>query len=92
MLAARARGRAAGAADGAPVGDDRRPRDMLGRAVAQARGSADYSGAGRVGIDETSRSRGHTYISTMLGPDGRRCARRGRRRRLGTAPRTCDRT
>ena len=48
-LAARARGRAAGAADGAPVGGDRGPRDMLGRAVAQARGSADHPGAGRVG-------------------------------------------
>ena len=49
VLAARVRSRAAGAADGAPVGGDRGPRDMLGRAVAQARGSADYSGAGRVG-------------------------------------------
>ena len=43
------RGRAAETADGALGEDDRRPRDMLGRAVAQARGSADYSGAGRAG-------------------------------------------
>ena len=91
-LAARVRGRAAGAADGAPVGDDHRPRDMLGRAVAQARGSADHPGAGRVGTGETSRSKGHTYISTMLDLDGRRCARRGRRKRQGTAPRMCGRT
>ena len=76
----------------APVGDDRRPRDMLGRAVAQARGSADYSDAGRVGTGETSRSKGHTYTPAMPGPGSRRCARRGRRRRLGTAPRTCGRT
>ena len=92
VLAACMRGSTAEAADGAPVGDDRRPKDMLGRAVAQARGSADYSGAGRVGTGETSRSRGHTYIPAMLGPDGRRCARRGRRQRLGTAPRMCGRT
>ena len=92
VLAARVRGRAAGAVDGAPVGDDRRLWDMLGRAVAQARGSADYSDVRRVGIDETSRAKGHTYISTMPGPDGRRCARRGGRQRQGTAPRTRDRT
>ena len=92
VLAARVRGQAAEAADGAPVGDDHRPRDMLGRAVAQARGSADYSDVRRVGIDETSRSKGHTYISTMLDLDGRRCARRGRRKRQGTAPRTRGRT
>ena len=85
-------GSTAGAADGAPVGDDHGPRDMLGRAVAQARGSADHSDAGRVGTGETSRAKGHTYIPAMPGPDGRRCARRGRRQRLGSAPRTCGRT
>ncbi len=89
VLAARVRGRAAGAADGAPVGDDHRLWDMLGRAVAQARGSADYSDVRRVGIDETSRAKGHTYISTMLDLDGRRCARRGRRKRLGSVGRMC---
>ena len=92
VLAARARGRAAEAVAEAPVGDDHGPRDMLGRAVAQARGSADHSDAGRVGTGETSRAKGHTYISTMPGPDGRRCARRGGRQRQGTAPRTRDRT
>ena len=92
VLAARVRGRAAGAADGALGEDDRGPRDMLGRAVAQARGSADHSDAGRVGTGETSRAKGHTYIPAMPGPDGRRCARRGRRQRLGSAPRMCGRT
>ena len=72
-LAARVRGPTVKAEDGAPVEDDRRPRDMLGRAVAQARGSADYSDVRRVGTGETSRSKGHTYISTMLDLDGRRC-------------------
>ena len=90
VLAARVRGRAAGAADGAPVGDDRRPRDMLGRAVAQARGSADYSGVRRVGIDETSRSRGHTYISTMLDLDGRRCVAVTDGNDRGSVGRMCD--
>ena len=92
VLAACMRGSTVKAVAEALGEDDRRPRDMLGRAVAQARGSADYSDVRRVGIDETSRSRGHTYISTMLDPDGRRCARRGRRQRLGSAPRTCGRT
>ena len=92
VLAARVRGRAAEAVAEALGEDDRRPRDMLGRAVAQARGSADHPDAGRVGTGETSRAKGHTYISTMPGLDGRRRARRGRRQRLGTAPRMCDQT
>ena len=92
VLAARVRGSTVKAVAEAPVGDDRGPRDMLGRAVAQARGSADYSGVRRVGTGETSRPGGHTHIPAMPGPDGRRCARRGGRQRLGTAPRTRDRT
>ena len=48
-LAARVRGSTVKAVAEAPVGDDRRPRDMLGRAVAQARGPADHPGAGRAG-------------------------------------------
>lgn len=91
-LAARARGRAAGAADGAPVGGDRGPRDMLGRAVAQARGSADHPGAGRAGHRRDQPPGGHAHTPAMPGPGGGRCARRGRRRRLGTAPRMCGRT
>ena len=90
VLAARVRGRAAGAADGALGEDDRGPRDMLGRAVAQARGSADYSGVRRVGIDETSRSRGHTYISTMLDLDGRRCVAVTDGNDRGSVGRMCD--
>ena len=91
-LAARARGRAAGAADGAPGGGDRGPRDMLGRAVAQARGPAGHPGAGRAGHSRDQPPGGHTHTPAMPGPGGGRCARRGRRRRLGTAPRTCGRT
>jgi transposase len=53
--------------------DDRRLWDMLRRAVGQAREAADYSGVRRVGVDETSKAKGHTYISTMLDLDGRRC-------------------
>ena len=73
VLAACMRGSTVKAVAEALGEDDRRLWDMLGRAVAQARGSADYSDVRRVGIDETSRSKGHTYISTMPGLDGRRC-------------------
>ena len=52
---------------------DARVWAMLGRAVSQARDAADYSGVRRVGIDETSRAKGQTYVSTMLDLDGRRC-------------------
>ena len=92
VLAARVRGRAAEAVAEALGEDDRRLWDMLGRAVAQARGSADHPDAGRVGTGETSRPGGHTHTPAMPGPGGRRCARRGRRRRQGTAPRMCGRT
>ena len=92
VLAARVRGSTVKAADGALVGDDRRLWDMLGRAVAQARGSADHPGAGRVGIDETSRSRGHTYISTMLDLDGRRCVAVTDGNDRGSVGRMCGRT
>ena len=52
--------------------DDRRLWGMVNRAVDEARGRADYSRVRRVGIDETSRAKGHTYVSTMLDLDGRR--------------------
>ena len=90
VLAACMRGSTVKAVAEALGEDDRRPRDMLGRAVAQARGSADYSGAGRVGIDETSRSRGHTYISTMLDLDGRRCVAVTDGNDRGSVGRMCD--
>ena len=70
--------------------DDRRLWDMLGRAVAQARGSADYSDVRRVGIDETSRAKGHTYISTMLDLDGRRCVAVTDGNDRGSVGRMCD--
>ena len=73
VLAACMRGSTVKAVAEALGEDDHRLWDMLGRAVAQARGSADYSDVRRVGTGETSRSKGHTYISTMPGLDGRRC-------------------
>ena len=90
VLAACMRGSTVKAVAEAPVGDDRRLWDMLGRAVAQARGSADYSDVRRVGTGETSRAKGHTYIPAMPGLDGRRCARRDRRQRLGSVGCMCD--
>ena len=92
VLAACMRGSTVKAVAEALGEDDRRLWDMLGRAVAQARGSADHPDAGRVGTGETSRPGGHTHTPAMPGPGGRRCARRGRRRRQGTAPRMCGRT
>ena len=77
---------------GRPSGGGCGPRDMLGRAVAQARGSADHPGVGRAGHRRDQPPGGHTHTPAMPGPGGGRCARRGRRRRLGTAPRTCGRT
>ena len=90
VLAACMRGSTVKAVAEALGEDDRRPRDMLGRAVAQARGSADYSGAGRVGIDETSRAKGHTYISTMPGLDGRRRVAVTDGNDRGSVGRMCD--
>ena len=92
VLAARVRGSTVKAVAEALGEDDHRLWDMLGRAVAQARGSADHPDVRRVGTGETSRSKGHTYISTMPDLDGRRCARRGGRQRQGAAPRMRDRT
>ena len=69
---------------------DRRLWDMLGRAVSQARDRADYSGVRRVGIDETSRAKGQTYISTMLDLDGRRCVAVTGGSDKGAVGRMCD--
>ena len=69
---------------------DRRLWDMLNRAVDQARDGADYSAVTRVGIDETSRARGHTYISTMLDLDGRRCVAVTDGNDKGAVGRMCD--
>ena len=90
VLAACMRGSTVKAVAEAPVEDDRRLWDMLGRAVAQARGSADYSGVRRVGTGETSRPGGHTYISTMLDLDGRRCVAVTDGNDRGSVGRMCD--
>ncbi len=70
--------------------DDRKIWDMLRRAVEQARSHADYSQVTRVGIDETSRAKGHTYISTMLDLDGRRCVAVTDGNDKGSVGRMCD--
>lgn len=51
---------------------DRRVWAMLGRAVSEAREAADCSGVRRVGIDDTARRRGQSYISAMVDLDGAR--------------------
>ena len=39
---------------------------VIGRAVEQARRDVDYSGVTKVGLDETSKARGQSYISVMM--------------------------
>ena len=90
VLAACMRGSTVKAVAEAVGEDDRRLWDMLTRAVAQAREGADYSGVTRVGIDETSRAKGHTYISTMLDLDGRRCVAVTDGNDAGAVGRMCD--
>jgi hypothetical protein len=63
---------------------------MLRRAVRETRGSADCSGATRVGTDDTARRRGQDYISTMAGLDGRRVVAVTGGRDRGTVARLCD--
>ena len=63
---------------------------MLGRAVAEARAGADYSGVTRVGIDDTARARGQRYISVMADVDGRRVVAVTEGRDRGAAGRLCD--
>jgi transposase len=45
---------------------------VINRAVAQARQGADYSGVTKVGLDETAKARGQSYISTMMDLGGAR--------------------
>ena len=52
--------------------DDARLWGLIRRAVDQALETADYSQVTRVGLDETSKARGQSYISTMMDLDGRR--------------------
>nr|WP_275052016.1 helix-turn-helix domain-containing protein [Collinsella tanakaei] len=63
---------------------------MLGRAVAEARAGADYSGVTRVGIDDTARARGQRYISVMADVDGRRVVAVTEGRDRGAPGRLCD--
>lgn len=63
---------------------------MLGRAVSEARGRADYSGVARVGIDDTARARGQRYISVMADVDGRRVVAVTEGRDRGAPGRLCD--
>lgn len=63
---------------------------MLGRAVSEAREAADYSGVARVGIDDTARARGQSYISVMADIDGRRVVAVTEGRDRGAPARLCD--
>ena len=45
---------------------------MLNRIVGEAHSRADFSGVTQVGVDETARRRGHSYISTFVDLDGGR--------------------
>ena len=45
---------------------------LLGKAVTEARDAADYSDVVRVGIDDTARRRGQSYISIMANLDCQR--------------------
>lgn len=83
VLAACMRGSTAEAVAEALGEDDRRPRDMLGRAVAQARGSADYSGAGRVGHRRDQPLEGPHLHTRHARPRRQEVRRRDRRKRQG---------
>lgn len=69
---------------------DARVWALLRRAVAEARGSADYSAVERVGIDGTARRRGQSYISTMVDLDARRVVAVTEGRDRGSVGRLCD--
>ena len=62
---------------------------MLGRAVAEARAAADYSGVTRVGVDDTSRARGQTYVSVMCDLDAGRVVAMTEGRDRGAPARLC---
>ena len=69
---------------------DARVWALLRRAVAEARGSADYSAVERVGIDDAARGRGQSYISTMVDLDARRVVAVTEGRDRGSVGRLCD--
>lgn len=62
---------------------------MLRRAVGEARAGADYSGVERVGVDDTSRARGQTYVSVMCDLDGGRVVAMTEGRDRGAPARLC---
>lgn len=63
---------------------------ILRRAVSEAREAADYSGVERVGVDDTARRRGQSYISTLVDLDGRRVVAVTEGRDKGAVGRLCD--
>ena len=62
---------------------------LLGKAVAEARDAADYSDVARVGIDDTARRRGQSYISIMANLDCQRAIAVMQGRDKGALGRLC---
>ena len=69
---------------------DARVWAILRRAVSEAREGADYSGVERVGVDDTARRRGQSYVSTMVDLDARRVVAVTEGRDKGAVGRLCD--
>ncbi|MCI5448526.1 MAG: ISL3 family transposase, partial [Coriobacteriaceae bacterium] len=69
---------------------DSRVWAILGGAVGEALGRADYSGVRRVGVDDTARRRGQNCVSTMAGLDGRRALAVTEGGDKGAAGRLCE--
>jgi transposase len=57
--------------------------------VTEARDAADYSDVVRVGIDDTARRRGQSYISIMANLDGQRAVAVTQGRDKGALGRLC---
>ena len=77
---------------GRPSGTTAGPGTCSGARSRRPGGSADHPGAGRVGHRRDQPPGGPHPHTHHARPRRRVCARRGGRRRLGTAPRTCGRT
>jgi hypothetical protein len=58
--------------------------------VAEARDAADYSDVVRVGIDDTAKRRGQSYISIMANLDGQRTVAVTQGRDKGAVGRLCS--
>lgn len=63
---------------------------LLMKAVSEARDAADYSGVVRVGIDDTARRRGQSYVSIMADLDGQRAVAVTEGRDKGAVGRLCS--